>query len=145
MRHRGPHLHAMHIGTKRIEADRTSEALDGFLWFAAPYSQESAEIPPRSKVRIERQGTVQQRDATVKIAHQMRQGVSAPSQRHGIVLAELYGAVRKAGSFRDFRLGVGQPATQLAPGIAPRSHGISRCEVGITRDRLAGTWLRRSD
>jgi hypothetical protein len=56
-------------GLKRIAC----EALDGIVWFAAPDSQEAAEVPGSREVRIEQRRPIEQHDAAIEIADEMRE------------------------------------------------------------------------
>ena len=88
MRRRHSGLHPVGFRIERAEAHGALEMLDGVVGFAVPDPQKSAEKPGRRQIRIEHHRAVEQGDAGIEIAGEMRQRVAASRQRDRIVAAE---------------------------------------------------------
>src|SRR5262245_19020079 len=114
----------MDVRTKWAETHPPCDPFDCVVLLSAPNPDEPTEIPASGKVGIQHQRPVKQCNAAVQIAAQVRQDMSACCQSDGIVLAQFHRATGKARALCLFALEISHPPTQLAPGVAPGSHGI---------------------
>src|SRR5712672_2836093 len=145
MRHRRTSLNSRHFWVERAQAHRAGKALDRIFVFASADSKEAAEKPGCRQIWIERQRLVDQRDAAIEVAGQMRECMAAPGKSDRIVIAQLRGALRQPGAFGHLVRAIIHPAMELAPEVAPCRHCVSRCEIRIELYRLVKQAQRLAD
>ena len=89
VRKRRSALHSIHFGIERTRAHGVSQSLDRIVWFAPHDLHEAAEEPGGREVWIEEQRLIDERDAAIEVAYEIRQRVSSAGESDSIILAEL--------------------------------------------------------
>ena len=100
MRKRRSALHSVHFGIERAQAHGVSQSLNRIVRFAPHDLHEAAEEPGRREVWIEEQRLVDQGDAAIEVADEIRQRMSASSEGDSVILAKLDCAMGQSRAFR---------------------------------------------
>jgi hypothetical protein len=92
VRQRHSRLHSKHLRVQWTETHGAGEILDGVVRITPLGSQEAAEEPSGRQVRIERKRPVDQCNAAIEVAHEMRERMATSGECDRIVLAQFNGS-----------------------------------------------------
>ncbi len=131
MRRSHPGLHPVVFRIERTKAHGTLEMRNGVVGLSEPDPQKSAEKPGRRQIGIEHHSPVEQGNAGIEIAAEMRERMAATGQRHRVVPAEFDTASRQPGALGNLADRIGHPSVDLAPEVAPVGHPAQIVVVGV--------------
>ena len=89
VRKRRSALHSIHLGIERTRAHGVSQSFDRIVWFASHDLHEAAKEPRGREVWIEEQSLIDERNATIEVADEIRQRVTSAGESDSVILAEL--------------------------------------------------------
>ena len=120
----------------RTEAQRSLEMLDCDIGLACPIPECAAKGRPTSVVRVERQGTIDQRHHRADVLAERGQRMGGIHQDDRIVAGRLQRPPSEIGAFQTVRLPILTPTVGKQPKTAVRGAGERRTVTRIARDRL---------
>src|SRR5215475_8924366 len=130
--------HLRHEGEwiERVHARGMRQVLDRNVWLAEIDSHPPAEMPRLGKVRIEQESTIDEGGADFHVMGDIGKRKPSPGERDGVIPAQLRSTAGQPSSFGRLLRVVRHPTTCLARNVTPRSHAISRGELGVELDSL---------
>src|SRR5690242_16407966 len=120
----------------RAEAQRGLNMLDRIVGLARPNPERSADRPATRKIRVEREGTVDQRHHRADVLAEISQRKSGIHQDSRIVTGHLQGSPGEIGSLQTARRRFFAPTVPKQPKTAVRGPGECGSITRIARDRL---------
>src|SRR6516165_349011 len=120
----------------RTEAQRGLDMLDRDVRLAGPMPEDAADVPPTCEIRIEHEGTVDQRDHGADVLAEIGQREGGIRQDTRIVAAHFQRAPCEIDAFQTIRLRIFAPAVYNEPITAKRGPGEGRPVTRIAFDRL---------
>src|SRR5262249_933712 len=120
----------------RTEPQRGLGVLDREVRVAREKPEDTADVPTSRKIRVEREGTIDQRYHCVDVLAEIGQGESGIDNNVRIVTGDFQGSLREIDSLAAVPLGVGARAIYAEPVTAHRGPGEGRPITRIARDRL---------
>src|SRR5262245_47063957 len=120
----------------RTQPHRPLDASDRLVRLAEIDTDEPAQHPADSEIRIDRERLIDERHPIVELADNKGQRMPASRKRDRIILAQRNRAPSQPLGFGVFARTVEDPAIGLAPDIAPRRHAVRCGEIRIALDGL---------
>ena len=110
--------------------------LDRDIWLARPQPEDAADVPAARVVRVEREGTINQRHHRADVLAKIGQRFGGIRQDPRIVAGHFQGSPREIGALQTIRLPIFAPTVKKQPKTAERGPGECRPVMRIARDRL---------
>jgi hypothetical protein len=120
-------------GTK---APRDFGVPDPDFGLSRPRPENAADVPAPREIRVEGEGTVNQRHHRADILAEIRQRFCGIRQDPGAVAGNFQSSPREIGAFQTIRIAIVAPIVKKQPKTAERGPGECRPVMRIARDLL---------